>query len=436
MKSISIMIPGVFLSTLLALPLQTNASTPRICMSGNTSIYYATDKSCLQVSRSAEEGTEFQLTGHLIKAETNTLKRPTLVIIPGGPGDSGADLFLSLEKRSLPGGLHKHLNLNTLYYDPRGTGASEIPGDFKRLSNKTFSTKNNVDDLKALLDYAGIKDNVILLSHSAGGAIALKFAELYPEYLNGLILYSSVDTLKETGNHIRAFEGDEMWMIIDEALQSHTGIKHPNQVKQFQKIEDAVINEKLLLVHDALKTPELSRTSVFGFRHLALKWALESPERFQEFLDAHQERLDIHSSQPLADTILPEQLFSKRWFQASWLKATMFCSEALSTDDLEKPFVYPGLTLEYLCKDITTFPAIDNTVDLSSIKTRTLVLAGKMDTQVMWMSQKQISDQLSNSRFQLIDGAGHNFHSSHPIDFYKAVEGFVNSSDIIAGTRN
>lgn len=426
------------LTAALAFSIPSQGSTPRICMTGNTSAFYAPEKRCLQVTRQAEDGTEFQLTGHLVKAETDSSNRPTLVIVPGGPGDSGADMFLALENRSLPGAFYKHLNLNTLYYDPRGTGASEIPNlpeqtpvtedayrDFRRLSNRTFSTKNNVEDLKALLDHAGLRGNVILLSHSAGGAIALKFAELHPEYLSGLILYNSISSLRETGDHIRAFEGDEMWKSIARALTTHRRGVSGDLLGQFRAIEDAVINEKLLLVREQREKPELLKTSIFGFRHLALQWALASPERFQSFLDVFNERLAEFPEQPKAEPVNADLLFNKRWFQSSWLKATMHCSEALTEEDKQKPFVYPGIKLDYLCKDVKTHPTREYSADLSRIQTRTLVLTGKADTSVPWPNQKRLHDQLSNSRFQLIEGAGHNFHNSHTMDFYKAIEAFT-----------
>lgn len=70
-----------------------------------------------------------------------------------------------------------------LRYDLRGFGLSQrITGD--------ITTRDEVEDLRALLDRLNIKGRVTLAGGAAGGAIALAFAAAYPDRVDGVVAIS------------------------------------------------------------------------------------------------------------------------------------------------------------------------------------------------------------------------------------------------------
>jgi pimeloyl-ACP methyl ester carboxylesterase len=73
-----------------------------------------------------------------------------------------------------------------LHFDKRGTGASDP-------SIEIASMDERVDDLRAVLDAAGV-DRTVILGVSEGGPMAIMFATMFPERTSGLILLSSTAT--------------------------------------------------------------------------------------------------------------------------------------------------------------------------------------------------------------------------------------------------
>jgi pimeloyl-ACP methyl ester carboxylesterase len=65
-------------------------------------------------------------------------------------------------------------------YDRAGLGASE-PGP------KPRTTDDQVDDLRSLLDAAGVKPPYVLVGHSSGGWNAMVFADRYPDEVTGAV---------------------------------------------------------------------------------------------------------------------------------------------------------------------------------------------------------------------------------------------------------
>lgn len=68
-------------------------------------------------------------------------------------------------------------------FDNRGYGLSSSPPD-----PACYTTENNADDLKAVLDACGVTAPVVLVTHSLGGTNALAFAMRYPETLRGILM--------------------------------------------------------------------------------------------------------------------------------------------------------------------------------------------------------------------------------------------------------
>jgi pimeloyl-ACP methyl ester carboxylesterase len=96
-----------------------------------------------------------------------------LICLPGGP------MLASTYLGDL-GGLSAHRSLVLL--DLRGTGESAVPAD-----PASYRCDRLVDDVEALRVHLGL-DRIDLLGHSAGAALALRYAGRHPDRVDRLVL--------------------------------------------------------------------------------------------------------------------------------------------------------------------------------------------------------------------------------------------------------
>ena len=98
-----------------------------------------------------------------------------LIAIHGGPGMS-SDYMLSLEQ--LAGS-----DLAVVTYDQRGTGRSTEPSE-------GYTMLKYVADLDAVREAVGA-DRVIIMGHSWGGVVALRYATVHPDRVQSIVLMGS-----------------------------------------------------------------------------------------------------------------------------------------------------------------------------------------------------------------------------------------------------
>ncbi|ANZ38979.1 alpha/beta hydrolase [Lentzea guizhouensis] len=92
-----------------------------------------------------------------------------LVCLPGGPMQNASYLG---DLGGLP---------DTLVLDLRGTGASQ------EADPRTYRADRQVDDVEALRQHLGL-DRISVLGHSAGGTLAVLYAQRYPQHVEHLVL--------------------------------------------------------------------------------------------------------------------------------------------------------------------------------------------------------------------------------------------------------
>ena len=74
------------------------------------------------------------------------------------------------------------LSYQVLIYDQRGHGGSPI-------ASWDYSLDSMANDLRNLLEFLGLgKREMVLLGHSAGGRTSMRYCEMYPEMVKGLII--------------------------------------------------------------------------------------------------------------------------------------------------------------------------------------------------------------------------------------------------------
>lgn len=108
-------------------------------------------------------------------------ERPTLLLVPGGPGGDHTSF------KPAYGALREVAQL--VYLDPRGCGRS-APVD-----PAIITLDDHADDLAALCDRLGL-DRVAVLGGSYGGMVAINFALRHPDRLGHLVLVSTAPSYR------------------------------------------------------------------------------------------------------------------------------------------------------------------------------------------------------------------------------------------------
>lgn len=121
----------------------------------------------------------YVLHGREIAYRTNTFKagRPTLVFIHGFSGSASA--WQPFEEKLAD-------QYNILTFDVRGHGLSVHPNEFNN-----YRVEKSVKDIHALLQHLHIP-RCVLISHSLGTLIALRFAVSHPAFVERAIFLSPV----------------------------------------------------------------------------------------------------------------------------------------------------------------------------------------------------------------------------------------------------
>lgn len=117
-------------------------------------------------------------------------KGKPLLIINGGPGmNSDGFTYIAQELAKF--------NYQTITYDQRGTGKSEVA-----ISSKNITMDLMVQDMENLRKYLKI-DKWAILGHSFGGILATYYATKHPEYIDRMILSNSGGINMEFTTYVR-----------------------------------------------------------------------------------------------------------------------------------------------------------------------------------------------------------------------------------------
>jgi proline iminopeptidase len=135
---------------------------------------------CLLISTNSALGAQ-KIDGMYV----NTFGKPgdqALIFVHGGPGHNSWDFELTTAP------VLANLGYYVIVYDERGQGRSD------EAQEKDFSYKKYADDLKLIIDTLKISAPVIL-GHSHGGPIAIRFQQEYPEVAKKIVLVSATINL-------------------------------------------------------------------------------------------------------------------------------------------------------------------------------------------------------------------------------------------------
>ena len=123
----------------------------------------------------------------MLKNKYNVGNYALSLVSAGQPGEPGSPVVVLetglVEEASAWSAVQEKLSLDylTIRYDRAGRGESDP-------ASKPRSALQMVEDLRRLLQAAGIEAPLILVGHSFGGMIVRLYAGLYPEQVVGLVL--------------------------------------------------------------------------------------------------------------------------------------------------------------------------------------------------------------------------------------------------------
>jgi haloalkane dehalogenase len=78
-------------------------------------------------------------------------------------------------------------DFRTIVPDHIGCGLSDKPND----SGYSYTLKSRVDDLEALLNHLGVREDITLIVHDWGGMIGMAYASRYPERIARLVVFNT-----------------------------------------------------------------------------------------------------------------------------------------------------------------------------------------------------------------------------------------------------
>ncbi len=414
----------------------TDALSASVCQSQYTMLHYAKTE-CHLIDRPMDQNQSFKIKSMLIKAHHPEPKsRPTMILIPGGPGEAADGFRELLEKKEILNALYHHLKLNIILFDPRATGESVLPGQTLtslELSEKNMSFQLILEDFEALVDYYQL-NKVILMSHSMGSFTAMKYAQKNPDKVEKLILISPSSGIKSLGDINLWYYGKDFPL-----LKKHlNAVNNPTYTEEFLRvynyIENVAIQQQKAQILNFNNFPEFAGISVHLLRQEILKMLGDISIQNNDLLNYLKAvQKDFESIAALDSLVTPELVSMKLTIndvivdkKFSWRKIANFliCSESLSEQQKDLETIYDGLIYRFRCPESPSFESISD-VDPQQLKTPALIFTGKDDDQVPYFLQKELAESIKNSQWEVVDEGGHFPPNVEPMRFYKSLENFL-----------
>ena len=365
--------------------------------------------------------------------------KDNIILVPGGPGGDSQGLALSLNQKSIMDALWRHLNLNVVLFDPRGTGNSQLNRSAEFYDQSVFSTDNQLRDFKLLVDAVSPTKPVYLFAHSAGGNTAAKFAAMYPERVKGLILYSaSIDTREIGQSNLGIFsqEFDYWKKYLNEkctpqkalALQSkqeeiETFLRGVLKLQRLSHVRPARLQNGFYLKNfrvELIKSIENDSACNSRVELTLKKWN----HKIESLPIEVKEQVTLAMSLTNNPRTHTPPLIKR----GTWIKTAVICSEGLTENEFSSALWLDGLNFEHdTCFNVSPIYQNPPSRDwLSSITAPTILIGGTEDAFQIPSAVKRNAKAINNSQLFMLEGGGHESHLSHTVKFFKILDNFIN----------
>jgi proline iminopeptidase len=224
---------------------------------------------------------------------------PLLVVQSSGRGIGSSYLRNGLAP------LEDHFTL--LFYDPRGSGKSARPA-----SKTQMSTYDMVEDLEQMRRYWDLK-SINVLGHSHGGAIALLYAERYPDHVRKLILVDSCLPGFDASAIVRQFmdrrKDDVRYVFSIENLKQQVPTNEDQFQKYFRAIQPFYFHNPYKNVPSFLETKTVNPSS--WAYHASVDCDRLKPQRQSETLSAIRATtlILVGSEDPFCSPVVADQIY-------------------------------------------------------------------------------------------------------------------------------
>lgn len=362
--------------------------------------------------------------------------KPTMIIVPGGPGTDSQAIRVSLNNVDLLNAFWKHLNLNVVLYDPRATGASKFQKPAELYDQHFFNTEDQVIDLLKVIEAVSPNKPVILFAHSAGGDLAARVAADYPERVGGLVLYSASIDAREIGeSNLRSFA--DAFQYWSEFLKRQSPETARHLEDQRLSIESFLKNVLKLQRLKSVRPPSLRNFYLGSFR----AEVVQAVENSELNLDRVQATLDTWTSKisnltPEIRSMVNEQKDLKfnlsnytpqKIVRGDWIKTAVICSEGITKTEIQSALWLDGLIFSQdTCQKMTAIYDSPPSRDwLKKIKAPTLLIGGTEDPSQIPSAVRRNANAIANSQVHMFQGGGHESHLTHTMEFYKMMDKYL-----------
>jgi pimeloyl-ACP methyl ester carboxylesterase len=409
-----------------------------ICETKFTLMHYA-ESVCFDIPRPIEEpgGESFFIHTVLVTEKLSEKnQKDTIVIVPGGPGESAEPLKTGMQKKEIINSFWHSLNLNVVLFDPRGTGMSTFPQKLQTYGASAVSSDRRVEDLKAVIEAVSPQKPVILLAHSAGGHTVMALAEKYPALVHKIILISASVSARQMGQLTMGLQAKESFhgkRIIEQLVPPF----HKQDIYQkYLRIEDVLQQQLKARILKHFVHPDLKPISPLDFREMMIRrfeldrsggTVVELIEKyFKTFAEMDQQGpllvpSDLRQKKITAANMNPSPLDNKQWYIRQ-----IVCNEGLTESDINTEIYYDGLTMRYLCGETSQSHHIDSfEPQLENINIPVLYFSGREDTQVPTYVAEDIVARLPRATLVVESETGHIFFDNKPWILYKNIELFL-----------
>ncbi|MBX3018145.1 MAG: alpha/beta fold hydrolase [Bdellovibrionaceae bacterium] len=359
----------------------------------------------------------------------------TVVLVPGGPGSSAEPLKTALQKREIVNGFMASLNVNVVMFDPRGTGMSPLKTPSPTWTADDISTERAVEDLLAVIDEHSPGKPVILFAHSAGGHVALRFAQAYPARVKGLFLVSvstsprrmAVQNIKLMGAAPLLWEeslarAPALASVAADYLRAEdlarqqlkARLLNMNPIPNFRVLTPMVLRQQLIL-----------RMNQDPSGAAAIEWIRGVAMEIDRLQSIHGELVPraLRDARLRADDLPPEWLGPKAMIQR-----LIMGGEGVLAKELASASVYDGITLGELWGDYA-LPENASAWEPQAerINTPTVFLAGGRDVIVPPASERDFAARMPKATHDVVPEADHDFFPGAPMAVFSRFEKFLNS---------
>lgn len=358
----------------------------------------------------------------------------TVVLLPGGPGSPAEPLKAALQEREIVNGMLAHLRVNVVMFDPRGTGLSPLPAPALNWTAREISTELAVADLRAVVDAHSPARPVILFAHSAGGHVALRFAEAHPERVKGLFLVSVSTSPRAMALLNQALMGaaPRIWEDAVRAAPATLALLAP----AYLRAEDVARQQLKARLKDLNPIPNFRVLSPMVLRRQLIIHMNQDPSgasaaRWLQVVDAEITRLEKEHG-----ALVPEELRRTKLTPADlppeWPGAKMMIQrlimggEGVLPAELAAESVYDGLSLRELWGDFSLAPgASPREPEPARIRAPAVFLAGGRDAVVPPAHAREFAARMPDARFVFVPEADHEFFPGQPMPVFNELEAFL-----------